>query len=191
MRSTLSKFIGASLAIGAICALTACSPAGGASATASPSEILPPGNEVSAAPGDGPTTAAPLPTQQAPLGETVTFDTGISVAVASLTAVEVEAQTPGEVSGPAVVATVTVTNGSHGAQNLDSAVVMLAADSGDPGIGTTAGEPEPFGGSLEPGATATGRYVFMLDPAAGRAVSVSLNYAAGAPVAVFTGKVSS
>jgi len=88
------------------------------------------------------------------------------------------------------VVTITAENDSTEPQNLESAVVTLVTDDGTVGIGTTAGEPEPFTGSIAPGDSAEGRYVFMLDDAAGRSVVVTVNYAAGEPVAVFSGKVS-
>lgn len=172
--------------------LSACAPAESEDASPSPSatQILPPGASATPDAGDGPQTAAPLPTQEAAVGETVAFDTGISVVIDSVKATTVEAKTPGEVSGPAVIVTVTAKNDSSEVQSLDSAVVMLSADDGEPGIGTTAGDPEPLSGSLKPGASASGRYVFMLGSASDRAVSVSVNYAAGEPVAIFTGKAS-
>jgi len=177
-------------------ALAACTPveSGGAAASPSPSpsatQILPP--DATAAPdaGEGPQTAAPLPTQEATIGEAVAFDTGISVTIQKVEVIDVEAETPGEVSGSAVVVTVAAENGTPDVQNLDSAVVTLDAQDGEVGIGTTAGDPAPLTGSLEPGKSATGRYVFMLGSAAGRDVSVSVNYAAGEPAAIFTGKIS-
>ncbi|ALX66284.1 hypothetical protein [Microbacterium sp. XT11] len=192
MVTTLSCSV-AGVAVAALL-LSACAPggsSGGASASPSPSasQILPPGGAGSDA-GDGPQTAAPLPTQEAVVGETVAFETGVSVVVSSVTAVTVEAQTPGEVSGSAVVVEVTASNESDEAQDLESAVVMLSADDGEVGVGTTAGDPEPLAGSVKPGASVTGRYVFMLGSAKDRAVTVSVNYAAGEPVAIFSGKVS-
>lgn len=175
--------------------LAACSPSEkGDAATASPSpsatQILPPGSTGAPDAGDGPQTAEPLPTQEAALGETVSFDTGISVVIDKVESIDVKAETPGEVSGSAVVVTVTAKNGTDAAQSLDSAVVTVNAQDGEPGIGTTAGDPAPLTGSLAPGQNATGRYVFMLGSASGRDVAVSVNYAAGEPVAIFTGKVS-
>ena len=70
------------------------------------------------------------------------------------------------------------------------AVVSLTAADGTLGIPTTAGDPVPLAGAIAPGASTTGSYVFMLDPAAGRTVSVTVNYAAAEPVAVFTGKAT-
>ncbi|MFF5625271.1 hypothetical protein ACFY5A_07865 [Microbacterium sp. NPDC012755] len=192
--STLSKTVGGAVVIAAMLTLAACAPAetDGASPSPSPSatQILPPGATESPDAGDGPQTAAPLPTQEAAVGETVAFDTGISVVIDKVESVTVKAETPGEVSGTAVVVTVTAKNGTDAAQSLDSAVVTVNAQDGEPGIGTTAGDPAPLTGSLAPGKSATGRYVFMLGSASGRDVAVSVNYAAGEPVAIFTGKVS-
>jgi hypothetical protein len=152
--------------------------------------VLPPGTSPTPDAGDGPQTAPTLPTEEASVGETVSFDTGISVVIDSVTAIEVKAETPGEVSGSAIRVTVTAKNGAAEAQSLDSAVVTALADDGQPGIGTTAGDPKPFAGVVKPGKSASGTYIFMLDSASGRQVSVSVNYAAGEPVAIFTGKVS-
>jgi len=139
---------------------------------------------------EGPQTAAPIPTESAALDSAIEFSTGITVAIDEVESISVAAATPGEVSGPAVRVTVRVTNDSNGPVNLDSAVVNLTAADGAYGVGTTAGEPQPLTGDVAPGATVIATYVFMLDPAAGRDVSVSVNYGAGEPLAIFTGKTS-
>ncbi|MGC5077588.1 hypothetical protein [Agrococcus sp. DT81.2] len=139
---------------------------------------------------DGPLEAAALPSEAAELGEPVAFDTGIRVEIVSLEPTEVAAETPGEVSGPALVVSVTASNDSAAPQSVDSAVVTVETADGEVGVGTTAGHPSPFAGVIQPGESVSGRYVFMLDPAAGREVTVSVNYAAGEPVAVFTGTYS-
>lgn len=137
----------------------------------------------------GPSEAAPLPTSEAALDEPVELDTGVRVELVRVETIEVEAETPGEVSGSAVRVTVRATNEGAAAHPLDSAVVTLS--SGDEvGIGTTAGSPSPLRGELTPGASSTGVYVFMLAPASDRDVAVSVNYAAGEPVAIFTGTTS-
>ena len=145
--------------------------------------------------GEGPLTAAPQATAEpatveGAIGETIDLDTGISVSVDAVTPVQVEAKTPGEVSGSAVVVDVTATNGSKSVQDIAHAVVSLSAADGEFGVATTAGDPAFLTGDLDPGDTATGRYVFMLDDADARAVVVSVSYAGGAPVAIFTGKAS-
>lgn len=139
---------------------------------------------------EGPSTPAPVPTQSAKIDQPIELSTGVTVELVDVKATTVTALTPGEVSGPAIVVTLTVTNDSPDVVNVDSAVVYLSADQGGYGVGTTAGKPEPLAGDIRPSGSATGRYVFMLDPAKGRSVTVSVNYGAGEPVAVFTGETS-
>lgn len=163
-------------------------------ATAPPAPTIPPGATSVPAPGagdgaDGPTEAAALPTTTAPLDEAIEFDTGVVVEIVAVEPITVAAETPGEISGPALRVRVAARNDSGEPQAVDSAVVTVVADDGELGIGTTAGSPSPLSGVIEPGGTAEGTYVFMLDPAAGRDVTVSVNYAAGQPLAVFTGTV--
>lgn len=136
---------------------------------------------------EGPTVAPELPSEEASLDESVELPTGVTVAVDSVTTTQITPQTPGEYAGPAVVATVSVRNEADSAQSVDSAVVMLVADDGEVGIATTAGPSRPLQGSVPVGGTVRGTYVFMLDPANNRKVTVTLNYAAGEPIVTFTG----
>ncbi|HRL80601.1 MAG TPA: hypothetical protein PLK46_09780 [Propioniciclava sp.] len=138
----------------------------------------------------GPVAPAPVVTRSADADQPVTFDSAATVTLDSVSAITVGATTPGEVTGPAVKVVVTVANGSQQAVDVSSAVVSLTAADGTLGIPTTAGDPVPLAGAIAPGASTTGSYVFMLDPAAGRTVSVTVNYAAAEPVAVFTGKAT-
>lgn len=140
-------------------------------------------------PADG-GAAAPLPTVSAPLDEPIELDTGVVLAVSAVRVITVEAATPGEVSGPAIAVTVTARNDSDAASSVDSAVVSVTTDDGALGIPTTAGPGSPLTGELAPGASAEGTYVFMLDPAADRGVTVIVSHAAGEPVALFTGRTS-
>lgn len=138
----------------------------------------------------GPASAAPQPTRSADLAEQVVFDTRIGVALESVKTLQVTAETPGEVTGPAVRMSVVVDNDSDAPLDVSSAVVTLAADGDDYGISTTAGDPSPLEGIVPAGGSASGTYVFMLDPAEGREVTIHVTYAAGEPVAVFTGRTA-
>lgn len=140
---------------------------------------------------DAPTEAPGLPTEAAALDQSVTFANGVTVEVVSVTPTEVEAETPGEVSGSAVIVTVRAVNDSQEDVDLDSAVVMLAAADGEVGIGTTAGENSPLGGVIGRGQSVDASYTFMLGSPAGRTINVTVNYSAGQPVAEFTGEISS
>lgn len=158
---------------------------------------IPPGATAVPAPGagatpgpDGPTEAAALPTTTAALDEAITFDTGMVVEIVAVDPITVTAETPGEMDGPALRVSVAARNQSGEAQEVDSAVVSLVTADGEVGVGTTAGSPSPLSGMVEPGATVSGTYVFMLDPASGRDVTVTVNYAAGEPLAVFNGRIA-
>ncbi|MEV8024640.1 hypothetical protein [Microbacterium sp. NPDC080220] len=137
---------------------------------------------------DAPTKAPAAEVETGPIDEPIELSTGLVIELDSVSATTVTAATPGEVSGPAVVVKLTARNDSRETADLDSAVVTLTAANGEYGIGTTAGPNTPLAGDLEPGDSASGSYVFMLDPAADRSVTVSVNYSAGEPVAEFSGK---
>ncbi|MEU2205269.1 hypothetical protein AB0P19_12020 [Microbacterium oleivorans] len=137
---------------------------------------------------DAPTKAPAAEVETGPIDEPIELSTGLVIELDSVSATSVTAATPGEVSGPAVVVKLTARNDSRETADLDSAVVTLTAADGEYGIGTTAGPNTPLAGDLEPGDSASGSYVFMLDPAADRSVTVSVNYSAGEPVAEFSGK---
>ena len=139
---------------------------------------------------EGPQTPAPVPTQSAAIDEPIEFETGIAVSLVGVESTTVTAATPGEVSGSAVVVELAVANNSTAPTDLGSAVVSLSAADGAYGVGTTAGNPRPLQGALAPGASSSGTYIFMLDPARDREIVISVSYGAGEPLAVFTGKSS-
>ncbi|RGE16224.1 hypothetical protein [Leucobacter sp. wl10] len=142
-----------------------------------------------AAPQDslGPTEQPALPVVEGAIGEKVELATGIAVVLASVTTTTVEAETPGDVAGDAVEVVVRVSNGSSETQSVDSAVVTLETAEGGLGIPTNV-DASPLSGDIAPRKDAEGRYLFMLDPVSGRDITISVNYAAGEPVARFTGR---
>ena len=139
---------------------------------------------------EGPTEAPALTEETGALDAEIALSTDMVVTVDDISTTEITPETPGEYAGSAVVVTVKVANDSKRAQSIDSAVVSLVTDDGDVGVATTAGPNEPLRGELAAGDEATGTYVFMLDPTKGRAVKISVNYAAGEPVATFAGELS-
>ena len=124
------------------------------------------------------------------IGQAAVVDGAVSISLATVKSTSVKATTPGETSGTAVVVTVDVTNKGTSAADVDSAWVQLTASDGTLGIPTTAGNPHPLSGTVAPGATSTGSYVFMLPKAKGRTVTVSVIHSAAAPAAIFKGRVS-
>lgn len=138
----------------------------------------------------GPTVAPDLPVEEGGLDEPIDLNTGIDITLNALKHLDVEPRTPGEYSGPAIIVEISVHNGADEVQNLDSAVVTLTTADGEVGIATTAGPNKPLKGDIDIEETVAGSYVFMLDPSRGRTVTISVNYAAGEPVAEFTGQIT-
>lgn len=136
---------------------------------------------------EGPTAAPAQPEVHGTAGEGVALPTEMTVSLVSISTTTLTAETPGEYAGPAVVVEIQVQNESDTAQTLDSATASLEAEGGEMGVPTWASPNDPLQGEVAAGSSAAGVYVFMLDPADSRSVTVRVNYSAGAPVAVFTG----
>ena len=111
----------------------------------------------------------------------------IAVTLRSVEAEEVTGETPGELSGPALAVTVRVTNDSNEELDLGSTVVTLTDANGVPGQATTAGGANPFTGVVAAGSHLDAVYVFGISGADTSSVQVTVSYAGGAPVALFSG----
>jgi hypothetical protein len=115
---------------------------------------------------------------------------GLSIEVASVEAINGQAKGPGNVAGPALRVTLRISNGTDAAAAVDAVAVNLAYGP-DAAAASPLEDPSesPFTGSVAPGGTAEGTYVFSV-PTDGRdPVSVSVGHAAAAPIAVFTGSI--
>lgn len=124
------------------------------------------------------------------LDEPGNFGRGVDIALESTQKITTEARLPGEISGPGVALTFTITNGSDAPIDLSSVVVDVADAKGRPAIGITAPPAAPFSGELAPGERATGVYVVTLPTGSTGPVSISVTYSSQAPVVVFTGTPS-
>ncbi|MDN5893655.1 MAG: hypothetical protein L0H93_06470 [Nocardioides sp.] len=136
---------------------------------------------------EGPTAAPVLPEVEGRIGDGVALPTEVVVSITSVTTTTLTAETPGEYTGPAVIVEVQIANESDVPQPVGSAVVALTAEGGEVGVPTWASPNDPLLGDVPAGGTAGGTYVFMMDPADERPVTVRVNYSAGEPVATFTG----
>lgn len=120
--------------------------------------------------------------------ETIVADGGIEISLSSVQAVQGEATTAGEISGPAIRATVRVVN--TGKEPLDLEYIAVNAYSGKDrapaGILTQPGG-APFEGSIAPGESADGTYLFSIAEADRDDVTLTVDYLFGAKVAVFRG----
>ncbi|MEQ6896513.1 DUF4352 domain-containing protein [Microbacterium sp. KR10-403] len=125
---------------------------------------------------------------KASLRESADVGDGVAVAVAKVRDLTVKATTPGEIAGPAVAITLRVTNGGAKGINLSAAMISVTGSHGAYGQPTTSDPYDPFSGSLAAGDSATGTYVFRLPAEQRKSLSVTVEYVAGAPVALFVDK---
>ena len=114
----------------------------------------------------------------------------VTISIVSPKLISVKANTPGEIAGPAIEATVLIENGTSQTIDLGSTVVSLTESTGAHGQPTTSSPAEPFTQKLAPGNSVTAIYVFRVPKTGYNPVQISVSYAGGAPVALFTGNVS-
>jgi hypothetical protein len=139
----------------------------------------------------GPTSdanALPSALPAVSLDQPAAVGNGITAVVESLEAIDGTAQGPGNVAGPAMRATVRITNGTAEPVSLDAVAVDLATGA-ELVPASPLDDPSglPFRGTVAPGETAEGVYVFSVPADARAAVTLSVGYQAGAPFLVFTG----
>ena len=116
---------------------------------------------------------------------------GLEVTLVTLEAVEGKAVAGGEISGPAVRATVSIMNKGTEATDLEYVVVNAYTGSDRAPTGTVM-QPggAPFSGSLDPGETSEGVYLFSIAEADRSDVVITVDHRLGQPVVVFQGDLS-
>jgi hypothetical protein len=161
------------------------------SAPVGPSDSATPGADPTAEPG------AAAPTDDPRFGEPVAdsvardgvggFGDGVTAAISRVTAFTASGAGVGEVAGPAVRVTLSITNGSSAAVSLDSTTVnaYYGADATPAAPLSSDGSSAPFAGSLAPGESATGTYAFGTGDGAGDDIVVTVGRGAGSPLVVF------
>ncbi|WP_175499341.1 hypothetical protein [Cellulomonas marina] len=108
---------------------------------------------------------------------------GVQVVVDSADRVEATARGPGEVAGPALAVTLTVTNATASAVVLDDVVLNLYGADGVPGSQNLGDDRSaPLAGELAPGASATGTYVLTLPQVTGDSYVLSVSVTPTSPV---------
>lgn len=171
---------------------TADTPAAASSApattTAPPLELAPAPVTPEAA---GPTEdVTQLPPSLPPVGldEQAAVGNGITAQVLSLEAIEGTGTGPGNIAGPALRATIRLTNGTEAPVSLDGVAVDLAHGTElIPASPLDDPSAAPFAGTAQPSADAVGVYVFSVPAGDRHLVSLTVGYQAGAPFLVFTG----
>jgi hypothetical protein len=121
------------------------------------------------------------------LDQRAEFGNGVTARITSIEPIDAQSSLPGEISGPAVQFTIEVTNGTPAEINMDAVTVDLRDAAGLPAYQITTAPAEPFSGSVAPGDSTTGRYVFTLAPENRSNAFLTINYSADTPTVVLTG----
>lgn len=166
---------------------TTTSPGAPAATPAPPAAAATPGPPAATA--GPPATDAPIPPEAAPVAPTDrAVQSGVEVELARIERVEGIASAPGEISGPAVRITVRVTNGS--ATDVNAGLVAVNAYYGaarTPANSLMQPGGNPFGGTIAPGSSAEGVYLFEADDAELADVLIGVDAVPGQPTFTFRG----
>jgi hypothetical protein len=124
------------------------------------------------------------------IGTAIDVDDRVTARILEVARTRGEARTAGEIAGPAVQLRVLLTNESRRPLSLRG--VTVTAHDGDNLVLTPLGSApsRPFRGRVAAGRDAEGVYVFTLPRGGSAPFTITVNYAADAPVAVFVGDLA-
>lgn len=160
------------------------SPSATASTPAGEDPSAPPTPDPSATPGTMPELTPVAP------DESVDNGAGLVAEITAMKSVDGEAVQAGEIAGPAVQFTLSLTNDTGEAVDLGLIAVNAYIGEGrTPAGGLVRPGGEPFVGTLDDGASAQGVYVFSIPESQRGDVTLTLDYRAGQPAFVFRGAV--
>ena len=163
-------------------------PGSGATPTDGPTSSTP-----TTEPSTPPTSPAPGATespQPVPIESPGVITQGLTAQIIGIEAVDGVAEGPGEVAGPSIRFTVTITNGTTSAVDLTSTVVTVdygpdripAGQLYNPGA-------SPMPTTVAAGSAASGVYVFSIPLDQRGLVNITVDYSVGIPPLVFSGPV--
>lgn len=116
---------------------------------------------------------------------------GVRVRVSAVQSVDGTAEGIGEIAGPSIRFTVSVTNETQTPLDLMDVVVTVDAGAEALPAGELSGpDVSPFPARAETGETVSGTYVFLVPVELRQQVRISLNYSPEEPIVVFEGPVS-
>jgi hypothetical protein len=165
---------------------TSAAPTSAAPETVVPAAETPEPTGPTADANEGPPSLSPVA-----LDQPAAVGNGITAEVVALDAIDGSAVGPGNVSGPALRATVRIVNGTDAPVALGGVAVDLAyGPELVPASPLGDASALPFSGTVEAGGTAEGVYVFSIAEADRDEITLSVGYQAGAPFLVFTGAAS-
>lgn len=204
-RTAIVGLLGALVVAALITALIAHGGAGRTSPTAAGAPAAAPTTSRGATPSPSVPVPLPTPTPSGPtahatelppalpvvaLSAAASEGNGVVASLPRIESIQGRASGPGNVAGPAVRVTVRITNGTHSVVSLDGVAVNMYYGA-DRVPASPLDDPSqlPFHGSLQPGRSADGVYVFSVPTDARGSVTVEVGYQAGAPLLEFAGPV--
>lgn len=122
--------------------------------------------------------------------QVVEGEDGMRVALTKIESVTGEAVQPGEIAGPAVRVTVSVTNGTDAEFNTSALVVnAYVGKDRTPAGSVVAPGGVPFIGRLAPGESTYGVYLFSIAESERSDVTITVDYSTKSAMVVFRGRV--
>lgn len=121
------------------------------------------------------------------LNKTAQVTDGITVRIERTKSIKAKATLPGEVAGPGVQFDLVIDNKTSKPVDLVAVVVECTDEAGAPVNRISSDPAQPFEGVLEPGESAKGRYVFVIDEKQRDKISLAVTVTGDLPVVRFEG----
>jgi hypothetical protein len=166
--------------------------AGGALHSSTPGSSATPTGTASAmpAPSGTPSVDPSVPAAPVPITQPASISPGLTAAITKFEAVQGEAKTPGEVSGPSVRVTVTITNSTTAKASLATTVVTAYyGDSHTPALELSAPGGSPMPAEVAAGQSATGVYIFTIPVDQRGKARIMVDYSVAVQPLVFDGAI--
>ncbi|MCU1557982.1 MAG: hypothetical protein JWN09_1977 [Microbacteriaceae bacterium] len=166
--------------------------AGGPSQSAMPGSSSTPtgGASVDPTPSASPSVDPSVPAAPVPIDQSAAISPGLTAAITKFEAVQGVAKTPGEVSGPSVRTTVTITNNTSAKVSLATTVVTAYYGDGQtPALELSEPGGSPLPNELAAGQSATGVYIFTIPVDQRGKVRIMVDYSVNVQPLVFEGAV--
>lgn len=132
-------------------------------------------------------TAPPEPSKPVDIGDVAAIDAGAKAQIVTIKSVTSEAESPGEISGPAIQVTIQISAGSKDVSLADVVVNGYYGSDVTPAIPVAKPGGRPFAGTLSGGEKTTGVYVFNVPAADRDDVTIELFFSASQAPVLFTG----
>jgi len=160
------------------------------SATSAPASSAAPTSDASQPSSASNPEAPPAALPAVALDATAQVGDGVSATLPRIEEIHGSGTGPGNIAGPAIRVTVRIHNGTSSAVSVDGVAVNMAyGEDMTPASPLDDPSQAPFQGTVAPGKSVDGVYVFRVPSGARDSVTVEVGYKAGAPLLHFTGPV--